>query len=470
MIEKLKESGSIPPSDINGLTPSDNIPQETKTKAKKVKSKKPKPKLKILLIVGDDLSNYDKRGLYEAITVNGKPYFLRCYSAGRNPNCGKLFSIEPTVNIIEELKNEYAKKVIYKPKIISIDALPFEPVGKDQQNVIEQNARYYIPTTQELFDRIISQIQLYADIPVDWSKVCALLILMSYEQHKFNWVPYLGIFGDTGSGKSVLAEIMSKLGYRCGYFTDENSADIFQYLSEFEGTVPCLVEDEIQGVEKETEKIKIYKSGNSSSGKTSRIDTSSGRKLVVYPTYGFKVLAGEQIPAVKGLNERTLILNMSKGKASKSWYDRTEEDILDLKKLKWDLLKWRMANYFERYPNDIKATSRIENNLKPLRVIAKGLSFEQELESWCKKAVQASEKEKKATLEYCVVEAVYNLVSKGDFEFGTVFQGQEEIKIYINFEKLWRSSRNTMPLQLLQSDKVQTTTLVNLQKIRLGEL
>ena len=166
---------------------------------------------------------------------------------------------------------------------------------------------YTVITTQELFDRMVSIVKLYADIPFDWANVCALLVLLSYEQHKFNWVPYLGIFGDTGSGKSVLTEIMSQLCYRCGYFTQENSADIYQYLSEYEGTIPSLAEDEIQGFEKDTDKIKIYKSGNSRSGKTSRILTSNeGRKLQSFPTYCLKILAGEQVPTVKGLNERIL--------------------------------------------------------------------------------------------------------------------------------------------------------------------
>ena len=66
---------------------------------------------------------------------------------------------------------------------------------------------------------------------------------------------------------------------------------------------------------------------------------------------------------------------MSKGKASKSWYNRSEEDIAEIKKLKWDLLKWRMVNYFNRYPNEYESTSRIEDNLRPLKSYSKRIDF-----------------------------------------------------------------------------------------------
>jgi hypothetical protein len=461
MDNKLEDSGSIPPITIDGLTPSTN--QEIKFEEKK--KKKIPTKQNVLLIIDDDLVNYTNRGLYESILCEGTPCFLRCYNSDRNENSLKVFLIERMVYVAEELSKGNTRKIRFKPKDTSLEALQFTCMEP------HDNIAYTVITTQELFDRIVSVIKSYADIPMDWAKVCALLVLLSYQQHKFNWVPYLGIFGDTGSGKSVLTEIMSQLCYRCGYFTQENSADIYQYLSEFDGTIPSLAEDEIQGFEKDTDKIKIYKSGNSRNGKTSRILTSNkGRKLSVFPTYCFKILSGEQVPTVKGLNERILAFGMSKGKAPKSWYNRSEEDIAAIKLLKWDLLKWRMINYFNRYPNEYESTSRIEDNLRPLRTIAKGLTFETDFEEWCKAAIERSESQKKATLEGTIVSVVYDLVNRGLFEVQEVLQGQEATKLYVTFDSIWDRLRAVTFASTDANEKLVTNDFGEVSKNKVGRI
>jgi hypothetical protein len=424
----IEDSGSIPPINIDGLTPSTN----TQNRLMEQKEEKTPPKHKVVLMVNDDLFNATNRGLYESIIYQGEPYFLRCYTAQRGDENVKLFSLQKMVTLKEESPNGDTQKTKYRPKESSLEALPFECLS------ILGEVSNSIQTKQELFDRVQSIIQSYVDIPSDWSRVCALIVLLSYEQHKFNWLPYLGIFGDTGSGKSILAELLSYLCYRGGYFIQANSANIYYYLKEYEDTVPTFSEDETQGFEKDTEKSKIYKAGNSKNGKVPRVlTTPTGSKLIVYPVYCLKVFAGEQVPTIKGLNERLLTINMSRGKASKDWYARGNEEMAYLKELKIDLLKWRMVNYSNQYSNGIQATCRIENNLRPLRTIAKGLSAENEFENWCMEAIKRSQNEKKATLEGCVVEAIFDLVSNGIFEAEKVIQGQETKKVYISFDALW---------------------------------
>lgn len=462
MAEELEDSGSIPLITTDGLTPSND------NKAKE-KEEKPKIVLKSLLCISNDIENYSKRGFYEAVYFDGQPYFLRCFNADRTDTSPKLFSLQKSVIIYEESTIGNPKKVTITPKMTSLELLPFDFAEKELESVFEGN-RYLVPTTQELFDRIYAMLKQYADIPSDWLNVCSLMVLMSYEQHKFNWIPYLGIFGDTGSGKSVLTEILSNLCYRCGYFFETNSADIYQYLSEYEDTIPCLAEDETQGLEKDNEKIKIYKSGSSRNGKVIRIlQTPNGRKLLSYPTYCFKIITGEQTPTVKGLNERILYIPSSKGKPSKHWYDRTKEDTSEIKKLKWDLLKWRMANYDSTYQAEIQSTSRIEDNLKPLRVIAKGLSIALSFENWAKEAILRSESEKKATLEGCTVEAVYTVINHGLFAKEIVLQGQVVSKIYVNFDAIWEQIK-AITLATMDNDKLQTVEFGEITKNKIGRI
>jgi hypothetical protein len=428
MTEEIENSGILPPITIDGLTPSINIQNQVNDK----NEEKISTKRKVVLLVNDDITNAVNRGLYESIIYQGEPYFLRCYNAKRGNAEIKLFSLQRIVTLKDELLNGDLKKTKYKPKESTLEALPFECL-----NTIGEVSST-IPDRQELFDRVLSTIQSFVDIPIEWYRVCTLVVLLSYEQHKFNWLPYLGIFGDTGSGKSILAEVLSYLCYRGAYFIQVNSANVYHFLKEYEETVPTFAEDETQGFEKDTEKSKIYKAGNSKNGKVPRVlTTPTGSKLLVYPTYCLKILAGEQVPIVKGLNERLLTINMSKGKASKDWYARGIDEMTHLKELKMDLLKWHMVNYSNQYSDDIKATCRIENNLRPLRTIAKGLSVEKEFDCWCREAIQRNQNEKKSTLEGFVVEAVYDLVINGDYELEKVMQGQAVTKIYISFDDLW---------------------------------
>jgi len=427
LTEEIQDSG-FPLINSDGLTPSTNTQnQKNKKEKEKISTKR-----KVLISVNDDILNAANRGLYESIIYQGEPCFLRCYNAHRGDDSVKLFSLEKVVTLKDESLNGDTKKTKYKPKDSTLEALPFELL------YITGEISNAIPTRQELFDRVLTIIESYVDLPRDWSRVCALFVLLSYEQHKFNWLPYLGVFGDTGSGKSILAELLSYLCYRGGYFIQANSANIYYFLKEYEDTVPTFAEDETQGFEKDTEKSKIYKAGNSKNGKVPRVlTTPTGSKLVVHPVYSLKMLAGDQVPTVKGLNERLLTINMAKGKANKDWYARGKEEMAALKELKMDLLKWRMVNYSNQYPNDIQATCRIENNLRPLRTIANGLSIEGEFEDWCKEAIKKSQNEKKETLEGCVVEAIYELVANGNYEAEKVLQGQEIKKVYISFDDIW---------------------------------
>lgn len=465
--QKIKFDSGLPHESHEGFRPSFNSTQKIKIEnKKKIKVKTIEKSSFIIDALGGD------NGVYESILLPEKDeaVFICCYKE-KNPNCPtKKFALKTFINRESVLESDQTEQ--WRPKSNTFETLPFYD-SEYKTGINETDTKYSVPSQQDLFDRIVSTLNTYVDMQKDFTELCALMVMMSYEQHKFNWVPYLGVFGDTGSGKSVLVELMSHLCYRCGYFTQTNGADIYQFLSEYGDTTPTLAEDETQGFERDTEKIKIYKSGNSKNGKVMRIlMTQNGRKLLNFPTYCFKILAGEQVPTVKGLNERTIIINMSKGKPAKNWYDRTKSDWNIISKLKWDLLKWRMMNYENQYPNDIQATTRIENNLKPLRALAKGLAIEKDFENWCNDAILKSQKDKRATIEGCVVESVYVSMQKGSFEIESVLQGQQVTKIYVNFETIWRAFKDATSATEVQlhSEKLQTDDFGEVTKNKIGRI
>lgn len=159
MTENIEDSGSIPPINIDGLTPSTN---KEENKSCKNEEEKILTKRKTLLLINDNISNYSKRGLYESIIVQEEPYFLRCFSADRNKDRPKHFSIERVVYIKDDFINGEHQETKYLPKNSSLEALPFECAEID----ILEPISHSIPTTQELFDSILSMIQSYVDIPL----------------------------------------------------------------------------------------------------------------------------------------------------------------------------------------------------------------------------------------------------------------------------------------------------------------
>ena len=474
MNEKIKEKsgGFRPPIQKDGDEPSK---QKTYTPKKKTQNHNKKIKVvrKTAFSIEDTVTD---DGVYEAVLFHQstKPWFLRCYNTNSNNNSNeKKFALTPFVIRKNFLDMDIQER--WEPIKTFFEQLPFyDTEGKiNSQSFDVEDNKYSIPDKQDIFNRVVSILNTYVDINQDDIDLCALMILMSYEQHKFNWVPYLGIFGDTGSGKSVLTEVMSFLCYRCGYFTQINSANIYQFLKEYEDTIPCLAEDEIQGLHRDTAKVKIYKSGNSKNGKVTRIlQTPNGRKMLIFPTFCFKILAGEQIPTVKGLNERTMIINMSKGKPSRNWYDITEEDKDKFGALKWDLLKWRMLNYKSLYLSNKQSTTRIENNLKPLIVIAKGLTIESDFGKWCNDAVQRSQAQKKATREGYFTQAIYTLINQGSFNIEPVLQGQRITRIFIKFDDFWDAFKGiTLATKIdFHPEKVQTIEFGEVTKNKLGRI
>lgn len=471
----IENCGFRPQEDKNGFKPS-NKNQSSSTRL----VNQPKPKIILSTKVSFEVnaSNEFKDsdiGIFESILENKLPWFILCYPAKMdNDTVTKKFALRPFVSrYIQALNENETRQTIEKiePKQFVFESLPFTDMERSSETNID-DTMYSIPDVQNLFSRIELMLKNYVDMSRDFINLCSLMVLMSYEQHKFNWVPYLGIFGDTGSGKSVLTELMSFLCYHCGYFTQANSADIYQFLSEFEGTIPTFAEDETQGMDKDFDKMKIYKSGNSKNGKVPRIlQTNDGRKFLSFPTFCFKILAGEQIPTVKGLNERTLTINMSKGKPQKNWYFLTDNERNEIKKLKWDLLKWRLANYENRYPTGT-AITRIENNLYPLRAIAKGLIIEHDFENWCNDAIAKSQNAKKATIEGCVSESIFNVITANNFEAEKVLQGEICTRIYIDFEVLWIKFKDLTNAKIdnFQTDKMHTVEFGEVTKNKIGRI
>jgi len=179
---------------------------------------------------------------------------------------------------------------------------------------------------EEKWLRLKALIQSYMDF-LDQSHLIITVagVVVSYLSHLFTAMPYFFYVGDTDSGKSqVLRTLLRRLCDRPLYGEGTPYADIYEFITNY-GSV--ILEDEVQGLEKNPEKLKIYKGGNEVGAKIARIvmnKNTGERRQIFYDTYGFKVVGGEKQVKDKGFMDRCLIIPMVKGYPEKDEWDPTD--------------------------------------------------------------------------------------------------------------------------------------------------
>ena len=308
--------------------------------ARKTKKKKTKKKL-----LKD--SGYAESGCFEAIYHNEKPAFLL-----RN---SESFNIAESIEIGEET---------FFPK--EAKHIPYEPY------------RYFenqVPSREGLFWKIRDEFQTFIDLESIWTEVLSACVLLSYQQEKLQTVPYIFLFGDNESGKSTVLQLLKFLCYRPMYGVTVPPADIYGYLEDSD-SIGSILEDEVQGIHKDTDKIKIYKAGYKQGAVVPRtIITSFDRVIKYYRVFCFKACASEQIPQIKGFRERFIEISMVEGFPSKEWADITKEDLKRLHDLRNTLLKWRMLTRELDLPDiELNLKGRLKELWKPILQIAHGLT------------------------------------------------------------------------------------------------
>ena len=130
---------------------------------------------------------------------------------------------------------------------------------------------------------------------------------------------YLLFVGDNNTGKSNALRIFNQLGYRPLFDTSITPANIYNFLGQSEEGQGIILEDEIDSIEEQEDKMRIYKAGYVSGAKVTRIyDTPNGAKSKRqqrYNTYCFKAFSSERQPSYKGRGfaERIFTIKCSPG-------------------------------------------------------------------------------------------------------------------------------------------------------------
>jgi hypothetical protein len=344
-----------------------------------------------------------ENGCFEAVYSNGKPSFLVLNSG--------------VFTVLDKLELEQGP--VY-PK--ETKNFPYEPYGVFEGSV---------PNREDLFWRVRAEFETWVDVEPVWKDILAACTMLTYQQEKLQTVPYIFLYGDNESGKSTVLQVLNFLCYRPLYGVTIPSADLYGYLEDTDGA-GCILEDEVQGINKDVDKVKIYKAGYKQGACVPRtLLTQNERVIKYYRTFCFKACASEQIPQVKGFNERFLFISMIEGYPSKEWADITKEDLARLRDLRNMLLKWRMlARGWELPEPELDLKGRMKELWKPLLQVTHGLTVNDGLAKFVKLQNEERLNEKQNTLEGHIVKTVVELVN-----------GTEEPLPHVPFQTIWDELR-----------------------------
>jgi hypothetical protein len=205
--------------------------------------------------------------------------------------------------------------------------------------------------------------------------------VFTFFQDRLGTTHYLFFVADTEAGKSSNLFMFKYLAYGAFLAVDISIANIYRfYGNEFEG-IGTLLEDEIDDLDQQPEKLKMYKSGYTKGlkvPKSEKTSESQGYEQEGYNVFGFKAFAAEKMPSshkAKGFRERAIEMPCSFGLPE---YDiqeivndaddpRHKALLAELNDLRNRLLIYRLIHYHDPIPDiDVQLQAREKQLWKPL--------------------------------------------------------------------------------------------------------
>jgi hypothetical protein len=329
-------------------------------------------------------------GRFEAIYHEGKPAFLVWNGSG--------FKI---------LNEVHEGDVVIKPP--TKDGCPYPPY------------RFYSGEVEvEQLSRLIyAEYEAFIDAEDSHKQRWTVETFLTYQQEKIRKTPYELLVGVGEAGKTQTLYLMSLLMYRPLYGTSFPPADIYSYLATHQpGTI---LEDEIQGIERDPDKLKIYNTGYKQGATVPRIFISpNGDRVIKYfPTYGFKAAASRNLVDDGAFLERVIISHMMEGWPTKDEF--LKEDVERLLALRDRLLKWRMLNSDQELSDvDPLVVGRLKELWKPLLQVGAAIGLAEQMKQAVAAEYKSRRQEKEASLEASILRAVMSCIHEHGEEWISV--------------------------------------------------
>src|SRR5215207_1706926 len=224
---------------------------------------------------------------------------------------------EPIIS--EEIKLD-KKNIIIKPNPRSETTPVISYTFKDIDEIKYFIAQAKKETIHSLFSKSKSLWKHFV-IAKDNDTITLLAIdqVYSYFQDLFATTHYLMITGSPGSGKGAILNTMKALGYRVVLASDMSGANLLDTMGFTESCQVTIAEDELDDIDKDEIKKKMYKVGYDKVGMVHRTldGNTSSRNNRWYYAFCFKIFAAEnplESKSLAGLNDRMFRLESIKSR------------------------------------------------------------------------------------------------------------------------------------------------------------
>ena len=183
--------------------------------------------------------------------------------------------------------------------------VPYKPTN----NLIRHNVILFpsVPeecqSEAELLDDIRWYIHRYVDISLEYERITAAYVLLTWLYDRFNELPYLRVKGDYGTGKTRFLLIVGSICYKPIFASGASTiSPVFHLLNTFRGTL-IIDEADFRFSDEKAEIVKILNNGNV---KGMPVLRTRQRKDGEYDPRAFQVFGPKIVATRKTYQDRAL--------------------------------------------------------------------------------------------------------------------------------------------------------------------
>lgn len=368
--------------------------------------------------------------LYEAVLIEGKPYFI---TYNQNTN---------NVDICGEIEEPF--RILRPPGPADYSYLPYQFTDKKELVTTFLDAKKQDLDTLLLTSKSI--ISKYNDQEEHKLNSISSDVIWSYFQDRFATTRYEVLVGGVGSGKSALAATFGAMGYRPITTTNPTPAVLYRLLGNIEPGQCTMILEEAEKIDQVYEIMAILKTGYTRDGKVNRTNPVT-LNPEYFHSYCFKIIVAERSPnqdTAKGVIDRAFVHFCFKGYPQ---YDikeilnptntgGSEHKILlkELEDFRRELLLHRLIHFKDNIPNiDIGITGREKELVKPTLQLFQGTKSQDMLIQTFQKILDLKSQRKATALHTALLSVAGILVTQKAIEQGQYADGE----VYAYASEFW---------------------------------
>jgi hypothetical protein len=304
--------------------------------------------------------------LAEAIIINRKA----CFAVSRVNDDNEV-----RITLEDSIDNETATETFLP--LQNPMSRPF--TFKSEEEFYDFIEKANIEDLDSLYKKVKSIWQKYIDADDFHISLCAADAIFTYFQDKMGLTHYLFFVGGNDTGKSNNLTVIEYVGYRAFKSVGITSANIYTFLGNKEEGQGTICEDEADNIDRDPEKMKIYKGGYQIGNGVARTDLPNGKRSQnKWNTFGWKAFAAERLPDLikaKGFHQRIIPLHCDDGDphydiaevVSAEDEDEFQPLLNELNEAHNLLLAYKLLNFHYVIPNiKLSIRNREKQLFKPL--------------------------------------------------------------------------------------------------------